>query len=221
MDSSLPLKDAIEAVFGPGAFELIEQGDLPDETDCDPAGPDGALPEEPTPFADSRGHSRHAGDALGQLEPQSCALAQSSDWSESLLLFEMSRAWFAVPIRDVVEVQRLPRVTRLPRAAEWLRGVANLRGQIVSVIDLHWFLDSAPQKEPGEEFLMIVRSLKDQTTVGLVVDKVLGIRGIEPHGDGESHPPVLLKTGFIRQITTCDGRNVAVVDVERLLSSTQ
>lgn len=76
---------------------------------------------------------------------------------------------------DVDEVLRLPRVTRVPGAKGWLRGLANLRGALMPVVDLHAFL-CGEFAEPIRASRVLCVKMDEGTVVGLQVDQVLGLK---------------------------------------------
>lgn len=80
---------------------------------------------------------------------------------------------------DVEEVLRLPRVTRIPGAKGWLRGLANLRGALMPVIDLHAFL-CGESTEPSRASRVLSIKIDEDTLVGLQVDVVLGLKQLPP-----------------------------------------
>lgn len=78
-----------------------------------------------------------------------------------------------VPLDEITEVIALPRVTRIPRAPAWLRGIANVRGRLVPIIDLRELLGVAA-REPGSRWRVLVAA-QDDRVAGFVVDAVLGM----------------------------------------------
>jgi chemotaxis signal transduction protein len=87
---------------------------------------------------------------------------------------------FALPLSDVLEVLRFPPVTQTPHTPDWLLGVTNRRGEILSVVDLAAFLGrptAAPS--PGRR-LVVVRSRRDDLTTAFVVDRLCGLRTLPP-----------------------------------------
>src|SRR5439155_2655815 len=68
------------------------------------------------------------------------------------LAFDLARATYAVPLDHVREIDRVPAITPLPNVADWLVGAANLRGEILSVVDFASFLglgSTRLSREPG------------------------------------------------------------------------
>ena len=78
---------------------------------------------------------------------------------------------------NVYEIQRVPRITYLPNVPDWVLGVSNLRGNVVSVVDLRALL-GIQCEEPlaNNQRLVVTQSLVDEIDSGLLVDRVVGIR---------------------------------------------
>ena len=79
---------------------------------------------------------------------------------------------FVVNMDDINEVLPEPVATPLPGAKEWVRGVASLRGQLFTIIDLNQFLDISVQPQHTRHALVIN---SQDMNVGLVVDKAHGV----------------------------------------------
>ncbi len=75
---------------------------------------------------------------------------------------------------NVVEIIPIPRVTQVPGVKSWLIGIANLRGTIISVIDLQEFLSNQPTNSSPNSRLVVVRA--NQWQYGLLVDEIVGMR---------------------------------------------
>src|SRR4051812_26338225 len=82
-----------------------------------------------------------------------------------LVGFRIGRETFAVPIDLVHEIVRVPDITAVPDAPEYIEGVINLRGRIVSIVDL--------RKRFGEK--EITRNKKNRILVVEVQDKYVGL----------------------------------------------
>ncbi|MBB3241397.1 twitching motility protein PilI [Pseudomonas sp. Tn43] len=92
--------------------------------------------------------------------------------------FRLGEHWYVAPMREVSEVLHEPRVTQLPGVKPWVKGVANLRGRLLPIMDLHGFFYGY---EPGHE-----RPLRKQRRIlvvehndvfaGLMVDEVFGLQ---------------------------------------------
>lgn len=79
---------------------------------------------------------------------------------------------FAVDLAAVAEVGRVPPTTRVPGLPQWVTGVANWRGRILSVLDLRSLLGAEPTPPDGSSRLLVIAT--DGIAVGLLVDAVEG-----------------------------------------------
>ena len=136
------------------------------------------------------------------------------------MVFALAGTLYAVPLANVLEIQRPPRITTLPHVPEWLRGVTNMRGEVLSVVDLRMLLGLPASEDSKTERLLVMQSTREEIAVGLVVDQVVGIRGI---GADALQPCSALLSGlmanFIRGVVEQDGCLIAVLDVNRVLAS--
>jgi len=135
------------------------------------------------------------------------------------VLFTVADTSYAVAQTFVTELDRVPHVTTVPQAPGWLRGVANLRGDVLSVLDLRaWLsLDSLP---PSSGRLLVVRLLDEDFAMGVLVDAVdqlatLDLDAIRPPASPLEGPIA----PFLKGVCVIGERLVAVIDFERLLRS--
>ena len=75
---------------------------------------------------------------------------------------------------DVSEVLKVPRVAALPGVRPWVLGVANIRGRLIPVIDLHEFLDMAPTLPMAQWRVLVVED--EDLVAGLLVEQSLGMQ---------------------------------------------
>lgn len=155
-------------------------------------------------------------------------LGTSSDVSHSEIensatkhvLFVLGDTTYAVPMQNVLELQRLPRITPLPSVSEWLRGVTNLRGEVLSVVDLRSLLGLPAAESHVSQRLIVVRSTLEDIATGWIVDRVIGVRRLAAE---DVQPSSTLTTGaamrFVSGVVDCEDHLVAVLDVNRVLSS--
>lgn len=130
--------------------------------------------------------------------------------------FFMKDLFFGIEVQQVQEVLRAQEMTRVPLAPGVLRGLINLRGQIVAAIDMRQRLALAPRSADKEPMNMIVRA--DDGAVSLLVDEI----GDVIHVAAESYEPVPeTMAPHIKQLVEgvykLDGRLLLVLDTERTL----
>jgi chemotaxis signal transduction protein len=118
---------------------------------------------------------------LADIEPavivQAITPAKAADagaGGDSCLAFSLAGVKFGIPIHQVVELDKLPRITPVPHVPDWVLGVTNLRGEILPVLDLRMLLGMA-HGEPLERGRILVIRLGEDLTSALLVDEVGGI----------------------------------------------
>jgi twitching motility protein PilI len=101
--------------------------------------------------------------------------------------FRLGEERFLASRSDVREVLPIPsQLTRVPGAKPWLRGIANIRGQLLTVVDLKAFL-GAGATMPDRRGRILVGGSRDVPTA-LMVDEVLGFRRFQPDEYEEGAP---------------------------------
>lgn len=120
------------------------------------------------------------------------------------LAFRLGDDYFVIPRNEAGEVLTMPSLTRVPGAADWLLGIANVRGDLLTVCDLRRLAGYLPTP-PARETRVIVFN-QPQSAMGFVVDTVYGHRQFVPadqkHGVAEDTAPPLrdwLLGAFVRE----------------------
>ena len=141
--------------------------------------------------------------------------------SKRFLLLSIAAGHYAIPEAYVTELERVPRITLVPQTPPWIRGVTNVRGDIVSVIDMHRFLRLDTEPGPAAR-LLVVRLLDEPFSTGLIVDAV---DRIVPVNSDSITPPAAPLDGplapFLGGVCEIGDRLVAVLDIDRFLRSTE
>src|SRR5512146_103547 len=131
--------------------------------------------------------------------------------------FRVGRETYGVPITAVHEIVRVPEITAVPDAPDYLEGVINLRGKIVSIIDLRKRFGEAAQ--PGSKNRILVAEVNGKP-LGLVVDSASEVLKIA-RSEIEA-PPALVQEGRLNCVTGVGklrGRLIILIDLARLLPS--
>jgi purine-binding chemotaxis protein CheW len=115
--------------------------------------------------------------------------------SQQFCTFYLGKQFFGVPVQDVQEVIRYQEMTRVPLVPEAISGLINLRGQIVTAIDLRRCL-GMPGRRAGELPMNVVVRTSDGA-VSLLVDEIGDV--LEVEDDAREFPPQTLH-GPIREM---------------------
>lgn len=148
----------------------------------------------------------------------SSAHTQGSEQVKEYLAFKLGSEEYGVDILSVQEIRGYDSVTRVPEAPEYIKGVINLRGVIVPVIDLRLKFHFAEAKY--DEFtVMIVMNLHGKV-IASVVDGVSDVVSLTK--DQLQPTPEFgnaVDTRFISGIATVDDRMLILLDIENLVLS--
>ncbi|MBE0489000.1 MAG: chemotaxis protein CheW [Halomonas sp.] len=146
------------------------------------------------------------------------AMAEAEAHNREFLVFSLGEEEYAVDILKVQEIRGYENVTRIANAPDFIKGVTNLRGVIVPIVDLRikFHLDSV---EYGGQTVVIVVNVADRI-VGIVVDGVSDVMTLTP----EQIKPapefgVTLSSDFLSGLGSLDDRMLVLVDIDKLLTS--
>ena len=136
--------------------------------------------------------------------------------TQQFCTFFLDGHFFGTPVPQVQEVIQYQAMTRVPLAPSTVSGMINLRGQIVSAIDLRRRLDlhdRAPEQRPMN---VVVRT--NEGAVSLLVDEIGDV--IEVDEDTLESPPETLQ-GFAREVVRgvykLSGRLLLALDIDRVV----
>ncbi len=131
------------------------------------------------------------------------------------LAFSLGTEEYAVPLLSVKEVIAIPEVTSIPSAAAHFLGIMNLRGTIISIIDLRTKLGI--KSERTSETAVIICDL-ETVCLGVVVNCVNSVLALR---EGDIHPKPEVqsskKTDYIRGVTRKQDKLVLLLDIAKAL----
>jgi purine-binding chemotaxis protein CheW len=137
------------------------------------------------------------------------------------LTFQLDEEVYGINILKVQEIIGIMSITSVPQTPEWVRGVINLRGKVIPVIDLRLKF-GMPFHEDTEKSCVIVVQIAleaDEITTGLIVDQVSEVLDISP--DQLEPPPAFggdVDTGFILGMGKVAEQVVMLLDVDKILA---
>ena len=136
------------------------------------------------------------------------------------LTFHLGREEFGIAILKVREIIGLMPFTPIPRTPEFVKGVINLRGKVIPVVDLRLKFGMEPEAYSERTCIVVVQiqAGQDQTSMGMVVDAVNEVANVKQE-EVEPTPSfgVSLDTQYILGLAK-DGQNVRILlDIDRVL----
>ena len=133
-----------------------------------------------------------------------------------LVGFRIGEETFGVPIALVHEIVRVPEITAVPEAPDCVEGVINLRGKIISVVDLRKRFGEKVIR-PSKKNRILVAEVGDKR-VGLIVDSASEVLKIAP--DQVETPPNVFEDGELNYVTgvgKLKGRLIILIDLNKVL----
>jgi len=86
--------------------------------------------------------------------------------------FQVDEIKYVIAIDKIVEVLILTEITKIPGISQWVLGLGNIRGNLLPIVDLKFYLFKKPTKTTAHTRMVIIQQVGGQ--VGLVVDEVFG-----------------------------------------------
>jgi len=131
--------------------------------------------------------------------------------------FKVGRETYGVPIKSLHEIVRVPEITAVPDAPDYLEGVINLRGKIVSVMDLRKRFGEKQTGLKRQNRILVVEH--SGRLAGLIVDSASEVLKIP--ADAVEAPPAVFQEGGLNCVTglaKVAGRLVVLLDMSKLLA---
>jgi purine-binding chemotaxis protein CheW len=131
--------------------------------------------------------------------------------------FKVGRETYGVPIKSLHEIVRVPEITAVPDAPDYLEGVINLRGKIVSVMDLRKRFGEKQSSLKRQNRILVVEH--SGRLAGLIVDSASEVLKIP--ADAVEAPPAVFQEGGLNCVTglaKVAGRLVVLLDMSKLLA---
>jgi purine-binding chemotaxis protein CheW len=148
------------------------------------------------------------------------ATSQSGEGLSEFLTFTLGQEEYGIDILAVQEIRGYDAVTRIPDAPDFVKGVINLRGTIVPVVDLR-IKFKLGEANYDAFTVMIVINVAGRV-VGIVVDSVSDVVGLSRK---QIAPPpefgVAFNARYLNGLATIDERMLILVDIEKLLAGSE
>ncbi|EMR03981.1 chemotaxis protein CheW [Cesiribacter andamanensis] len=139
----------------------------------------------------------------------------------SYLSFSLDQECFGVNVGKVIEILEVPHITRIPKAPPFMRGVINLRGTVLPVVDTRLKFGLAPKADTINTCIIVFSICigEEQVMVGALVDAVQEVFEM-PESELRPTPSMggRYKAEFIRGMARRDDEFIMVLDVDRIFA---
>ncbi|MFO7932270.1 MAG: chemotaxis protein CheW [Thermodesulfobacteriota bacterium] len=144
-----------------------------------------------------------------------------ADLAGKYLTFNLGNEGYGLEILKVQEIIGMQEITKIPRTPAYVKGVINLRGRVIPVIDLRLKFGMQEQELTRKTCIILVKVQKDDTSLvmGIIVDEVSEVLNIS--GDQIEAAPSLgsrVDTRFILGMAKTESAVKILLDIDKVLS---
>jgi len=139
--------------------------------------------------------------------------------TSEFMTFELGKMKYAIELPKIREILTYPdNITTLPNTAKWVKGLINLRGEVVPILDIRLkFKTSAAVYNENTAVIAVIT--KDKRMIGIVVDKVDDVQRLDtstlaPVSDMGSAIPSKYLKGFVR---LANNQMLVIMDIEAVV----
>ncbi|MGL4370628.1 MAG: chemotaxis protein CheW [Spirochaetota bacterium] len=141
-----------------------------------------------------------------------------ADDTNQFVTFSIGNEFYGVEVLRVQEIIGMTQVTHVPNAVSFMKGVINLRGAVVPVIDLR--IKFHMNEKEYDAFTVIIIVEVSGKLVGMIVDTVSDVANIPLSAIQDTpHFTAQISTDFIKGIGQLEDKLVIILDVEKILTA--
>jgi purine-binding chemotaxis protein CheW len=137
------------------------------------------------------------------------------------LTFRLMEEFYGIRVDAILQIVAIPQITPIPRTPPFVKGVINLRGKIIPVIDLRLRFGLQPTEYDARTSIIILRTRNNgaELFIGVIVDTVIEVLDI--NGDQIEEKPgfgIKLDTEYILGMAKVKEKVVTLLDIENVLT---
>jgi purine-binding chemotaxis protein CheW len=134
-----------------------------------------------------------------------------------IVIFRLGSEEYALNIDQIKEVVRTPSITRMPQSLEYIKGVANIRGNIIAIIDLEEKFElKTTSNGSTDTFTLVVES--DEYKMGILVNEVPNTLAILPSDLDQTMVAGESEQSYIKGIVKLGSRLIILIDIFKVMS---
>jgi purine-binding chemotaxis protein CheW len=147
--------------------------------------------------------------------PEGCAESRQEKAAQ-WVLFHLGRTAFALPLQNTLEIDVSPEVIPLPNLPQWVLGICNLRGDIVSVVDIKQILCLTPGGTAAAGKLILIRNNGECTAI--IVDNIGGMLSVYDR-DKKKPPEDTAFSNFVQETLISGRQTIHLLDLDVLTAA--
>ena len=140
----------------------------------------------------------------------------SSVTDNKYVIFKLNKEYYGISINNVISIEKMQGSTRIPNGPSYVKGVINLRGEVITLIDLRQKLNMDTKELDNNSRIIVVSY--EEIMAGLIVDSSSEV--IEINKENIDNPPSSYeneKLEYIYGIGKVENRLVILLDLSRIL----
>lgn len=154
----------------------------------------------------------------GEGEKNQSPAEKSEFGQKQFIRFSLEDILVAIPLDSALEIGHRPDITPLPNLPDWILGVCNIRGELISVVELKSFFGLPLYKSKRGQRYIVIHN--EDIKVGIIVDRIKGILSLDqidsdvqesPYREGDI-------SSYISGVVVAEDKLLNVLDTDKLLS---
>ncbi len=135
--------------------------------------------------------------------------------TKKYLTFTIGEESYGIKIESVTQIIGIQPITKIPNQPEYVKGVINLRGQIIPLMEVR--TKFMKETIPYDDRTCVVVISKDEIDVGLIVDRVSEVMNIHDDHIADTHNVRKEESHYIQGIANLNEKVVIILDIDELL----
>jgi purine-binding chemotaxis protein CheW len=144
---------------------------------------------------------------------------EHSSGQRQYIKFILDEIVLGLPLINALEIDQLSEITPLPNLPQWMLGICNIRGEIISVVDLRGFFQMPSRSLKSVTPLIVIQNKAKKTSI--MVDKIMGLLSIDPSDPGMQANALTESKllPYTSGVFFSGNELIYLLDVEKLLTS--
>lgn len=149
-------------------------------------------------------------------EENTSGKARQAATSERYLAFQLGKEQYAIPLLQVKEVIEMTEPTPMPKSPPFFKGIINLRGQVISVLDLRAKLQ-LQKIENGPKTAIIILDIDPELSLGVIVDRINSVQAFHPEDMSPAPSTMSSHDRYVTAIAKRDNKMTLILDIRATL----
>jgi len=137
--------------------------------------------------------------------------------TKQFIVFKLGKEEYGIDIQKITTIEQMKTITRVPKIPVFIKGVINLRGEIIPIMDLRSKFN-LPEAEETEDTRIIIVNIEEEP-VGIIVDAVAEVLSLTEEAiENLNNLSTDLSMEFILGVGKVDDRIITLLNIEKLIT---